>query len=237
MEDKSLLTLVSQRISAARRRTISLRMAPMIDMIFLLLLFFLVATKWRPAEDSLPFKLPAASAQQTRIGAPQPLVIYISAIQNGCTVQIGNLYSVRLEDKTIESDLTALMQKMADCMNTQKRFAADPIEIACQPDVKWEYVAKIYNMFFGAGLTDITFMMTERPNNDNANQLHQDKLVIFLCLLVSLLLLPKTLTPLPSPNDINNLTETAKFTADSFLQESFDLRLKYQYNGCSLNEH
>ncbi len=170
MEDKSLLTLVSQRISAARRRTIGLRMAPMIDMIFLLLLFFLVAAKWRPAEDSLPFKLPAASAQQIRIGAPQPLAIYISATQDGCAVQIGNLYSVQIEDKTIEADLVALMQKLADCMNAQKRFATDPIEIICQSDVKWQYVAKIYNMFFGAGLIDITFMMTEHHNNDNSSK-------------------------------------------------------------------
>lgn len=173
MEDKSLLTVVSQRIAAKRRKNIGLRMAPMIDLIFLLLLFFLVAAKWRPAEETLPFKLPSASAQQIRIAAPQPLVIYISAIQNGCTVQIGNLYNVRIEDKTIEADLTALMQKIADCMSAQKRFASDPVEIICRGDVKWEYVAKIYNMFFGAGLTDITFMMTELHNNDNANLSHK----------------------------------------------------------------
>ena len=173
MEDKSFLTLVSQRITTARRQTISLRMAPMIDMIFLLLLFFLVAAKWRPAEDSLPFKLPAASATETRIGKPQSLVVYISETQNGCNVQIGNLYNISIEDKTIETDLTALMQKIAECMNLQKRFASDPVEIICQPNVKWEYVAKIYNLFFGAGLTDITFMMTEHHNNDNANRSHK----------------------------------------------------------------
>jgi biopolymer transport protein ExbD len=173
MEDKSPLTLVSQRMSAARRKTTGLRMAPMIDMIFLLLLFFLVAAKWRPAEDSLPFKLPAASAQQIRVGSPQPMSIYISAIQNGCTVQIGNLYNVQIEDKTIEADLAELMQKIADCMNTQKRFASDPVEISCQSDVKWQYVARIYNMFFGAGLTDITFIMTEHQNNENANHTHK----------------------------------------------------------------
>lgn len=170
MEDKSFLTLVSQRIAATRHKTIGLHMAPMIDMIFLLLLFFLVAAKWRPAEDSLPFKLPAASAQQIHIAAPQPLVIYISAMQNGCIVQIGNLYNIRIEDKTIEADLTTLMQKIADCMNAQKRFASDPVEITCRNNVKWEYVARIYNIFFGAGLTDITFMMTELHNNDNTNR-------------------------------------------------------------------
>jgi biopolymer transport protein ExbD len=170
MEDKSIVTLVSQKIFATRRRTIGLRMAPMIDMIFLLLLFFLVAAKWRPAEDSLPFKLPTASAQETRIAAAQPLAIYISAMQNGCAVQIGNIYNTRIENSTADTDLATLMQKMADCLNAQKRFASDPVEIICQPQVKWEYVAKIYNMLFGAGLTDITFMMTERAENDSANR-------------------------------------------------------------------
>jgi len=173
MQSKKPLTLVSQKISAACRKPIGLRMAPMIDMIFLLLLFFLVAAKWRPAEDSLPFKLPTASAQQIRIGTPQPLVIYVSAMPNGCSVKIGNLYSVRLESKTIEADMAALMQKIADCMNAQKRFNTDPVEITCEPNVKWEYIAKIYNMFFGAGLTDITFMMTEHQNYGNTN--HQYK--------------------------------------------------------------
>jgi len=37
------------------------------------------------------------------------------------------------------------------------------VEIICQPKVKWEYLAKIYNTFYGAGLTDITFAMTEQP--------------------------------------------------------------------------
>jgi len=54
-------------------------MAPMIDMVFLLLIFFLVAAKWRPQEDFLPFQLPLAHAQEQRIGKPEPLMIHISA--------------------------------------------------------------------------------------------------------------------------------------------------------------
>jgi hypothetical protein len=53
------------------------------------------------------------------------------------------------------------MAKMNECMLAQKRFAGDPVEIICGPDVKWEHLARIYNLFFGAGLTDITFRMTE----------------------------------------------------------------------------
>ena len=145
-----------------RRRTgFNLRMAPMIDMIFLLLIFFLVAAKWRPQENFLPFQLPTAQAQGHQTIKPEPLQIYISPTENGCKVSIAQLYTVDIENQTAETDLTAMMEKVKQTLVSQKRFSSDPVEIACEPQVKWEHLAKIYNIFFGAGLTDITFVMTE----------------------------------------------------------------------------
>jgi len=140
-------------------------MAPMIDMIFLLLIFFLVSAKWRPQEDFLPFQLPLAQALERRIGKPEPLIIYIFAIETGCEVQIGQFGAVQIENENIEANLAVLMEKIEKCLLEQKRFATDPIEIICAAEVRWEHLAKIYNMFFGAGLTDITFRMTEQPDN------------------------------------------------------------------------
>jgi len=161
MKNESMQTDVFGRINGNRRRRFTLRMAPMIDMVFLLLIFFLVAAKWRPQEDFLPFQLPAAQAQHHKIGKPEPLIIRIFATETGCRVQIGRLHTVQIENQTIEADLVVLMEKIKDCLITQKRFVSDPIEIACEPPVKWEHLTKIYNLFFGAGLTDITFRMTE----------------------------------------------------------------------------
>lgn len=144
-----------------RRHSFTLRMAPMIDMIFLLLIFFFVAAKWRPQENFLPFRLPAAQAQEHRLGKPEPLKIYIFATQAGCRVQVGRLHSVQINSQAIELDLVTLMEKVENCLLEQKRFAADPIEIICDPQVKWEHLTKIYNIFYGAGLTDITFVMTD----------------------------------------------------------------------------
>ena len=149
------------RVFSNRRRPFTLRMAPMIDMVFLLLIFFLVAAKWRPQEDFLPFQLPLAQAHEQRIGKPEPLIIHISATQTGCQVQIGRLHTATIENQTIEADLAALMTKVRDCLLAQKRFATDPIEIVCSPDVKSEYWTKIYNVFYGMKLSDITFRMTE----------------------------------------------------------------------------
>ena len=154
-------TDIPNRIFPVRRSRFTLRMAPMIDMIFLLLIFFLVAAKWRPQEDFLPLRLPAAQAAERRIGKPEPLIIHIFATQTGCRVLIGGLETVRIENENVEADLAVLLAKTGDCLLAQKRFADDPVEIVCGADVKWDHLAKIYNMFFGAGLTDITFAMTE----------------------------------------------------------------------------
>ena len=161
MESESLQKDVVRKIFADRQHSFTLRMAPMIDMIFLLLIFFLVAARWRPVENFLPFQLPAAQAQDHRVGKPEPLIIYICATENGCEVRAEQLQPVRIENQDVEENLAVLMEKIRDYMLAQKRFVSDPVEIVCEPEVKWQYVAKIYNMFFGAGLTDITFAMTE----------------------------------------------------------------------------
>ena len=138
-----------------------MRMAPMIDMIFLLLIFFLVAAKWRPEENFLPFHLSTAQAREHRLIKPEPLIIRIWPIQTGCQVQIGQSQTVQIEDGNIEVALAALVEEIERCLLAQRRYASDPIEIVCESKVKWGHLAKIYNVFYGAGLTDITFRMTE----------------------------------------------------------------------------
>ena len=156
-------------LNSNRRLDFGLRMAPMIDVIFLLLIFFLVAANWGPQEDFLPFQLPSAQAQGHRFGKAEPLVIQILPTRSGCEVRIGQLYSVEINNQTVEADLVELMEKTRQSLVEQRRFATDPIEIICAPQVKWDHLAKIYNLFFGAGLTDITFQMTEYDQNGHAD--------------------------------------------------------------------
>jgi len=149
------------RRRAPRGRGFALRMVPMIDMIFLLLIFFLVTANWRPEEDFLPLQLAAAQGQGAVLTRPEPLEIHIFAAPAGCRVQIGRADEVEIDDNTIEADLAAMIARIEACLLAQKRFTGDPIEIICGGDVKWDHLTKIYNVFFGAGLTDITFRMTE----------------------------------------------------------------------------
>lgn len=133
----------------------------MIDVIFLLLIFFLVAARYRPQEDFLPLKVATAQAEVQPLARPEPLMIEISPAAAGCEVQIGRCETALVSSQNIDADLVLLMRQLQACLTQQKRFTSDPVEIVCGPDVKWEYLAKIYNVFYGMGLTDITFAMTE----------------------------------------------------------------------------
>jgi biopolymer transport protein ExbD len=155
------IRLKNSRSFFRRRRFFVLRMAPMIDVIFLLLIFFLVAARYRPQEDFLPLKIAAARAEVQPLARPEPLMIKISPAAEGCEVQIGRCETIGVSSQNIDADLVLLMQQIQGCLTQQKRFTSDPVEIVCGPDVKWEYLAKIYNVFYGLGLTDITFAMTE----------------------------------------------------------------------------
>jgi len=152
---------IFKRLNGSRRAVIGLRMAPMIDMIFLLLIFFLVAAKWRPKEDYLPLQLATAGAMPQTVGKPEPLLIQISQSNTICRVQISPSDVVEISSQNPDEGLALMMDGIKRCLLEQKRYASDPIEIICAAEVKWENLAKIYNVLTGMGLKDITFRMTE----------------------------------------------------------------------------
>jgi len=158
-----------ERFLPRRKANFALRMAPMIDMTFLLLIFFLVASKWRPAEDFLPLKLTTAGAQTQNYVKPEPLIIRIAADESVCSVDIGQVHTVRIDEADIEKSLAEMIEQTQDVLARQKRFTSDPVELICGPNVRWEDVARIYNLLYGMGITDITFQMTENTRDETFN--------------------------------------------------------------------
>jgi biopolymer transport protein ExbD len=94
-------------------------MTPLIDMMFLLLIFLLLAAKFRPQEDFLPFQLPAVPSLHQTMVKPEPLIIHISATHSGCLVQISQLYAVRIEDENSFTDIPPLW---AEKLNSLKHL-------------------------------------------------------------------------------------------------------------------
>lgn len=163
MRTESLKTSYLSNLFTRRRFNFTLRMAPMIDIIFLLLIFFLICAKWRPQEHFLPLQLSTAGAAEMPLVRAEPLVIHITSDEPGCGVRIGQSALVRIRRDEIEQDLLSLVERLQAVLAAQHRFASDPVEIICEPQVKWDYFARIYNVLYGVGLADITFCLTESP--------------------------------------------------------------------------
>ena len=139
----------------------SLRMTPMIDIIFLLLIFFLLTANFRPDESFLPLKMSAATAAQLPIAKAEPLIIAITDTDQGCDVRIGAEATVHIDNQNEDASMTMLEENIRRIMTRQKRNPSDPVEFLCQPQVKWQHLMKIYNTIFGMGISDITFQTTD----------------------------------------------------------------------------
>ena len=145
-----------------RRNGVGLRMTAMIDVIFLLLTFFILTAKFRVPEQFLGVALAAANSGEQSYGVVEPLVINISESNGDCVVGIGiSGGGVVIEEQHIDAGLAEFANELAGVLKSQKRAAGDAIEIECGDDVRWDYLVKIYDVLCGMGVNDITFDMTE----------------------------------------------------------------------------
>jgi biopolymer transport protein ExbD len=159
-QGRQIERLVAAKIGRKQDAVLSLQMTPLIDVIFQLLIFFFVTSQFRAVEDYLPFQFPKFPAVGT-VGLVEPFVITVSPAGDGCAVSFGDNQKITINSDTAEKDLTLLAEIITGELQKQKRAFSDPIEFAFDSAVKWDYIAKIYNVFFGLGASDITFRMTE----------------------------------------------------------------------------
>jgi biopolymer transport protein ExbD len=134
-----------------------LRLAPLIDVIFLLLIFFFISAQFRPAESLLPLDLPAAEAKSSA-HIVEPLIIYVFDSEQGCQIQLADK-GINISVQNAEQDFTNFVEIFIQILREQKRVLADPVVLAFDNEVKWDYDAKIYNLLYGLGINDITFRL------------------------------------------------------------------------------
>jgi biopolymer transport protein ExbD len=133
----------------------------MIDLLFLLLIFFILTSNFTPPEDYLPFVLPKLGGASAGASVVEPLVINIHAGSGGCNIHIGQGPGVIVKEASAEAGLAAFADDLEHVVKRQKRTAGDPIELVCEDGVEWQYVVKVYDVLYGMGASDITFRMTE----------------------------------------------------------------------------
>lgn len=112
-----------------------LMLSPMIDMIFLLLVFFIVSTMYMSEIKTIPIRLPVAQNSET-----------VSKSNFAVTVKKdGVLY---LEDNKIE-----MKQLVANAAAESKRDAAFSVIIRAYGEANYKTVIKLMDELKGAGVT------------------------------------------------------------------------------------
>lgn len=130
-------------------------MTPMIDCVFLLLVFFMVGTTLHKQEADISFSLPGTADQSEPVEIPDEQIIEIYA--DG---------SVVLNDLKFDSPTAS---KLPELIETLKRFKATAdankiesmITIAPAPEVKQQRVVDVLNACAEAKIKNVTFAMEE----------------------------------------------------------------------------
>ena len=148
-------------VRLGRRRSaggMSLNLTPMIDVVFLLLFFFLAVTRFGSMEGLLPARLPGRTAAAPMEIPRTPLrvrFLWDAAAPDGCRVTIDRLREDRLAIATLAATL-------ADVRRNQPGFddADTPVHLLAGDDVPWDHVANAYNAGLAAGYQRIYFIDT-----------------------------------------------------------------------------
>lgn len=148
--------LFSQRRRRARRKawTMSLNLTPMIDLVFLLLFFFLVVSRFGALEGVLPTQIPTRSPAIADEVPRTPIRVRLTS-QPGqpaiCRVTIDRFNETPLE-------LSALLDALMKIRNLDAGFDQHtPVHLIAGDDVAWDHVVNAYNAAFAAQYTRIYF--------------------------------------------------------------------------------
>jgi biopolymer transport protein ExbD len=141
---------------ALRRRygsALSLNLAPMIDVTFLLLIFFVVTTTFKRPEGIFASKLPKDAGAPAAALPISPIVVRVSQ-----TDPSGRNYQIRI-DNFVRAPQTfnELAQFLEDVQANPGFDRQTPVVIFPTPNVRWDHVVNCWNAAVRAECATIVF--------------------------------------------------------------------------------
>ena len=126
-------------------------MTPMIDCVFLLLVFFMVSTTFNKQEADISFALPGTAAQAEAVDIPDEQIIQITAA--------GNVFLNDLEyDAPTDPDMPELVKTLILFRQTAEANKVPAmITIAPEDTVKQQRVVDVLNACTAAKIANVTF--------------------------------------------------------------------------------
>ena len=143
----------------ANEGTLGFQIAPMIDVVFVIMLFFMVKVGSRQTETEIKSKLPGSAETSTSVDGLEPLEESIMIDQDGVISHNDEI----LEAGTVkDGDLTQLKDRMKR-LAEQGRADKTPVivTVSTQPDTKYSRVVNVLNSLQYAGITNMTFTVSE----------------------------------------------------------------------------
>lgn len=132
-----------------------LQIAPLIDVVFLLLIYFMVSAQLKRTEADLDLALPGAVSVSTQMEIPDEQIIEVLA--TGEIVLNNKIYVS--QDKSDLASLEHTLLRYAQAAKISKSKAV--ITIAAEDDAVHERVIDVLNACAGAGIKNVTFGTTE----------------------------------------------------------------------------
>lgn len=152
-DEMSLARARRRRRPARPGASIALAIAPMIDLTFLLLIFFLVTTTFERAEGLLASKLPRDTGAPGVALPISPIVVRVSRTGPG-----HDDYAIRIDHFDNAPAHAVELTEMLRRIQNQPGFdAKTPVVIAAKDDVKWDHVVGCWNAAVAAGYEQIAF--------------------------------------------------------------------------------
>ena len=126
-------------------------MTPMIDCVFLLLVFFMVSSSFNLKEADISFALPGTAAQSDAVEIPDEQIIQIT--------EAGNVFLNDLEyDKPTDPDMPELVKTLTLFRQTAEANQVPAmITIAPEDNVKQQRVVDVLNACTAAKIANVTF--------------------------------------------------------------------------------
>lgn len=136
----------------------------MIDVVFLLLIFFLLAANFRQREGFLPAELPQSVTRAEQMEMA-PLEIWLESQADGsCEIQIGleQRFVIPSTEMAQESGAFGLLsERLSQTLANQKRSRRDPIKFMPSGSTRWDHVVKAYDALWQLNLEQIIFVLAE----------------------------------------------------------------------------
>jgi len=142
--------LQRRRLQRYRSPTLSMNLTPMIDVTFLLLIFFLVTSTFEKPEGLFAADLPRDSGQAALTLPISPLIVRLTPAGDGCRIRIDNF----TEAPASFGDLAAFLK------NVQGNPGFDehtPVVIVADDDLAWNHVVGCWNAAVRASCKSIAF--------------------------------------------------------------------------------